>query len=64
MRKPANDRREARPTSAFAEDEDFAVSLRDRLSDHPIYTSVATPRYFRVFMQHHAYSVWDFMSLI
>ena len=38
MRKPANDRREARPTSAFAEDEDFAVSLRDRLRDHPIYT--------------------------
>jgi hypothetical protein len=51
-------------TNAFAEDEDFTRSLRDRLSDHPIYTAVATPKDLRVFMQHHVYSVWDFMSLI
>lgn len=51
-------------TTAFAEDKDFAMSLRDRLSDHPIYTAVATPSDLRIFMQHHVYSVWDFMSLI
>lgn len=39
-------------------------SLRVRLEAHPIYAAVQTLDDLRVFMQHHVYSVWDFMSLI
>jgi len=42
----------------------FIESLRVRLEVHPIYAAVRTPEDLRVFMQHHVYSVWDFMSLI
>ncbi len=44
--------------------DDFIESLRVRLESHPIYAAVATVEDLRVFMQHHVYSVWDFMSLI
>jgi len=43
---------------------DFIESLRVRLEAHPIYAAVTTLDDLRVFMQHHVYSVWDFMSLI
>ena len=43
---------------------DFIESLRLRLEAHPIYAAVTTLDDLRVFMQHHVYSVWDFMSLI
>jgi len=36
---------------------------RARLDIHPIYDAIATPEDLRVFMAHHVYSVWDFMSL-
>ena len=42
----------------------FIESLRVRLEAHPIYAAVRTPDDLKVFMQHHVYSVWDFMSLI
>lgn len=42
----------------------FIESLRIRLESHPIYAAVVTLDDLRVFMQHHVYSVWDFMSLI
>jgi hypothetical protein len=43
---------------------EFIESLRIRLEAHPIYAAVQTTDDLRVFMQHHVYSVWDFMSLI
>lgn len=45
-------------------DAGFIAGLRDRLDRHPIYESLRTPEDLRVFMAHHIYSVWDFMSLI
>ena len=42
----------------------FIQSLRDRLDAHPIYAALRSLDDLRVFMQHHVYSVWDFMSLI
>lgn len=39
------------------------ASMRLRLDGHPVYALRSLPA-LRVFMEHHAYSVWDFMSLI
>lgn len=44
--------------------DDFIESLRVKLEAHPIYAAVQSVGDLRVFMQHHVYSVWDFMSLI
>lgn len=43
---------------------EFIASLQARLEQHPIYAAVESIEDLRVFMQHHAHSVWDFMSLI
>jgi hypothetical protein len=39
-------------------------NLRQRLNKHPIYSAVDSLPRLRCFMQHHIYSVWDFMSLV
>ena len=39
-------------------------SFRQRLENHAVYRAVNTRQDLQVFMQHHVYSVWDFMSLI
>ena len=38
--------------------------LQDRLEEHPVYAKVRDLAELRVFMQHHVYPVWDFMSLL
>ncbi len=37
---------------------------RTRLNSHPVYQAVSDLPALRVFMSHHVYSVWDFMSLL
>jgi hypothetical protein len=39
-------------------------ALREKLERHPIYASIRSVEDMRVFMGHHVYSVWDFMSLL
>jgi hypothetical protein len=39
-------------------------SFKQQLEHHPVYEAVHSLEDLQVFMQHHVYSVWDFMSLI
>lgn len=38
--------------------------FQSRLEQHSLYTSIRSVQDLRCFMEHHVYSVWDFMSLI
>jgi hypothetical protein len=38
--------------------------LRQALIDHPVYSSIKSLEHLRIFMQHHIFAVWDFMSLL
>lgn len=39
-------------------------SFRQALDEHPVYAAIAGVEDLQCFMEHHVYSVWDFMSLI
>lgn len=39
-------------------------SYSKRLNNHPLYRAIETRADLVVFMEHHVYSVWDFMSMI
>jgi hypothetical protein len=38
--------------------------LRQQLVEHPLYASIDSLAKLRIFMQHHVFAVWDFMSLL
>ncbi|WP_019037651.1 DUF3050 domain-containing protein [Psychroflexus tropicus] len=38
--------------------------LRSQLIDHELYKSVESPQDLQIFMKHHVFAVWDFMSLL
>lgn len=38
--------------------------LRESLLNHPLYAEIHEPQALRIFMQHHVFAVWDFMSLL
>ena len=39
-------------------------SVRTELLSHPIYKETTTPERLKIFMKHHVFAVWDFMSLL
>lgn len=43
---------------------DIIQSFKQQLEDHAVYAAVVSIEDLQCFMEHHVYSVWDFMSLI
>lgn len=43
---------------------DTILAFKQQLENHPVYAAVDSLPALRQFMEHHVYSVWDFMSLI
>ena len=39
-------------------------NFKSRLENHPVYEAVSSLEDLQIFMEHHIYSVWDYMSLI
>jgi hypothetical protein len=52
------------PPTWLADISDEWQPLRRRLLAHDLYTQLTSPAALRVFMQHHVFAVWDFMSVL
>lgn len=39
-------------------------TIREQLLQHSVYRYMNSPDHIRIFMKHHAFAVWDFMSLL
>ena len=39
-------------------------SLQQKLINHPLYCAIRNEEHLRIFMEHHVFAVWNFMSLI
>ncbi|MDT0675105.1 DUF3050 domain-containing protein [Autumnicola musiva] len=37
---------------------------REQLLNHSLYEKISTPQQLQIFMEHHVFAVWDFMSLL
>lgn len=40
------------------------LSVRNNIVHHPLYSRIRTLHDVQIFMEHHVYAVWDFMSLL
>lgn len=40
------------------------TTLRNQIVNHNVYTQISDLPELRIFMEHHIYAVWDFMSLL
>jgi len=38
--------------------------IRQQIIGHPLYNHISSIEHLRIFMEHHVYAVWDFMSLL
>ena len=55
---------EAIPITPIDEMQESLGSLREQLVNHRLYDQIETPDDLRIFMEHHVFAVWDFMSLL
>ena len=55
---------EAIPIAPIDDLQESLRSLREQLVKHRLYVQMKTPADLRIFMEHHVFAVWDFMSLL
>ena len=43
---------------------DSLIPLKQKLETHPIFERINSVEELKIFMEHHVFAVWDFMSLL